>query len=189
MGFVALTAALPMSQAKAATISAPRVVPDVGSVRVSWKTIDGAISYSVETGRQANLCVTTSLSCRVSLHSADPVRFRLRAVTRTRVSVSSWSYTVTPRLLVVVAGQSNALGQESYVVDPSSKVNYFGPAFRNTADKVSHIAWLPWWTQKSPTTAWQPLTTPQYLMSDSGRTSPIFGPEIGLARKIWADTQ
>lgn len=188
-GIVALATAFPVTQANAATSPAPRVVPDVGAVRVSWKAVEGALTYSVETGRQGNLCVTTSLSCRIPLRSADPVRFRLRTETRTSVTVSGWSYTVTPHLLVVVAGQSNALGQESYVIDPSTRINYFGSPFRTAADRTSRIVWLPWWTQRSATTAWQPLTSSQYLLSDIGRTSPIFGPEIGLARQIWTDTR
>lgn len=189
LGFTLFLALAPSVRASAATIAAPRVVADVGSVLVSWKPVNGATLYSVESGRDLHLCVTKSLSCRVTLHTAQPVRFRLRVTTTTDELLSGWSYTVTPHLVVVVAGQSNALGQESYVVDPSNKTNYFGPRFRSVADSTSRISWLPWWTQRPPTSSWQALATPQYLRSDTGRTQPIFGPEIGLARQIWSDSR
>jgi hypothetical protein len=39
-----------------------------------------------------------------------------------------------PRLLLIVAGQSNATGLQSYAIDPVTKVNYFASTYTNGAD-------------------------------------------------------
>lgn len=180
---------LPVGGAHGATAWTPRIVPDVGAVRISWSPVAGATNYTIDSGRETALCVTKTLACRVALHDALSIRFRVRATTKSGVTLSAWSYTLTPRLVVVVAGQSNALGMESYVVDPTTKVNYFGTAFKSGADSSSKIVWAPWWTQRAPSSAWQKLTTPQYLLDDTKKTHPIFGPEIGLARRLFAAAQ
>jgi hypothetical protein len=104
------------------------------------------------------------------------------------------SRVVTHRTLVVLAGQSNATGAGSWAVDPTTGINYFAPPYTNGADAASTISWAPSFGIPPPKgggmTGQVPLDSPQ-LLGDSN-TPPnymqFFGPEIGWARQIYADT-
>jgi hypothetical protein len=95
------------------------------------------------------------------------------------------------RDLIIVAGQSNATGAESFAT--TSGVNYLAPPYTNGADALSTITW------------WEPYVYPvkgtrvgriQFVPAplDAPQTLPqfyniqIFGPELGAAREIYADT-
>jgi hypothetical protein len=103
---------------------------------------------------------------------------------------SSLTRALPHRQLLVVAGQSNALGATSYAVDPTTGINYFSRRYRNGADSKSDITWPGWWELAPPatTTGLVPIDTPQILTFVSPKTR-IFGPEVGLARQIWTDTK
>jgi carbohydrate esterase-like sialic acid-specific acetylesterase len=97
-----------------------------------------------------------------------------------------------PRDLIIVAGQSNATGQESYAVDPTTGTNDVAAPFANGADSSSTITW--WQSYVSPNQQGQvddrqfvpvPLDTPQ---TSTVSNRQVFGPELGLARQIYHDT-
>lgn len=83
--------------------------------------------------------------------------------------------------LLVVAGQSNALGYQSYVTDPVTHQDVFTGAGSSPAD---HKVLLMWTESQVPSSGATPvpLDTPQVI---SGAPSPIFGPEVGLARYLY----
>ena len=85
--------------------------------------------------------------------------------------------------VVVVAGQSNALGFESYVIDPRTHHNLFTNASRSPADRRVLLTWDESGVRASGPDP-VPLDTPQFR---GGVTSPIFGPEVGLGRLLYAD--
>lgn len=88
-----------------------------------------------------------------------------------------------PKLdILVVAGQSNALGYQSFVVDPTTHKDVFTDASRSPADKKVLIMWDESGVPTSGSTP-VPLDTPQKL---KGSPSPVFGPELGLARQLYA---
>jgi hypothetical protein len=88
-----------------------------------------------------------------------------------------------PRLdVLVVAGQSNALGYQSYVVDPKTHKDVFTDSSRSAADSRVLLMWTESGVASSGTTPVK-LNTPQHLQ---GAPSPVFGPELGLARELYA---
>jgi len=94
-------------------------------------------------------------------------------------------------VLLVVAGQSNAVGTESYAFDPTTFTDYLAPPYTNEADATSAITWVP--SAHSgllpvPDGRLVGLDTPQILDSPSTPVQ-VFGPEIGLARQVWANTR
>ncbi len=84
--------------------------------------------------------------------------------------------------VLVVAGQSNALGYQSYVVDPRTHLNVFTDASRSPADRLVRLTWD---ETGVPSNGRNPvaLDAPQVR----GGTTRIFGPEVGLARSLYAD--
>ena len=84
--------------------------------------------------------------------------------------------------LLVVAGQSNAIGSQSYVVDPSTHRDVFAGSGASPADEHVLLTWDESGVTEehlSPVA----LGTPQ---DPPGTQSPIFGPEVGLARSLYA---
>jgi hypothetical protein len=85
--------------------------------------------------------------------------------------------------VLVVAGQSNALGYDSYVIDPKTHRDVFTDSSRSPADRRVLLTWdesqVP-----AASTGPVPIETPQNRI---GARSPIFGPELGLARALYAD--
>lgn len=85
--------------------------------------------------------------------------------------------------VLVVAGQSNALGYQSFVTDPVTHADVFTDKTRSAAD--SRVLFM--WTESGvPSNGAAPvkLDAPQDLV---GAPGPIFGPEVGLARALWAE--
>jgi hypothetical protein len=115
------------------------------------------------------------------------VRSLLVALAFAAATILSWSsaseVTASPPSLdiLVVAGQSNALGYQSYVVDPTTHKNVFTET-HSAADKKVLLMWN---ESGVPTSGANPvpLDTPQAL---AGAPSPVFGPEVGLARTLYA---
>ena len=85
--------------------------------------------------------------------------------------------------IVVVAGQSNALGAQSYVKDPTTHQDIFTDATRSPADTAVHLMWIETGVHTSGAVP-VPLDTLQHLPH---APSPVFGPEVGLARQLYAD--
>lgn len=89
-----------------------------------------------------------------------------------------------PKLVVlIVAGQSNALGYQSYVVDPKTHKDIFTDRTKSAADHHVLLAW----DESGVAGGGVPpalLDAPQRL---SGAPSPVFGPEVGLARYLYAN--
>ena len=79
---------------------------------------------------------------------------------------------VSHRALVLLAGQSNATGWESYAIDPTTHVNYLAPPYANAADARSTISWMPWTGYPRATgggaTGQVPLDTPQLATETDG---------------------
>jgi hypothetical protein len=84
--------------------------------------------------------------------------------------------------VLVVAGQSNALGYDSYVIDPKTHRDIFTDASRSPADRKVLLTWDESQVLAASSGA-VALDTPQIR---AGARSPIFGPELGLARALYA---
>jgi len=93
---------------------------------------------------------------------------------------------LVPRTLLIVAGQSNASGMGSRAVDPTTHVDYLKSPYTNNADSVDTIMWEPWGMVPMPSQVPVNLDTPQDMAYGGAQ---VFGPEIGLARQVWADTR
>lgn len=118
-----------------------------------------------------------------------PVRRRLAAIglvvaTVLGPTIASGATTHSlPKLdILVVAGQSNALGYQSFVVDPTTHKDVFTDSGRSPADKKVLIMWDESGVPSSGATPVH-LDTPQRL---KGAPSPVFGPELGLARELYS---
>jgi hypothetical protein len=94
----------------------------------------------------------------------------------------------------VVAGQSNATGAESFPRIATTGEDLLGPPAANGADHHDLISWTswspdgsrPWRIAGTPGPTPVPLDTPQQILwSKHGVPIQFFGPEIGLARRIW----
>jgi hypothetical protein len=95
----------------------------------------------------------------------------------------------TQRTLLILAGQSNASGLGSFVVDPATRTNYFAAPYRNGADATSKIEWEQSYISPGSSGGEKPLDTAQDLLPATILGyARVFGPEIGLARTIYADT-
>ena len=79
------------------------------------------------------------------------------------------------------------MGAYSFAVDPVSGVNYLAHPYTNGADKKSLITWAPLWMNAPPKAYPVGLDSPQ--MSTISSPVQIFGPEIGIARRVWTDIQ
>ena len=83
--------------------------------------------------------------------------------------------------ILVVAGQSNALGYQSFVIDPTTHKDVFTEQGSSAADHKVLLTY-----QESGTAGG--VLPPGRLDSSqkrSGASSPIFGPEVGLARYLY----
>jgi hypothetical protein len=84
-----------------------------------------------------------------------------------------------------MAGQSNVTGYLSDATDVSSGADFFAAPYANGADEQSTIAWCQSFVVPPRTRRPVPLATPQ-VRGGSAKVQ-IFGPEIGLARTLFAD--
>jgi Carbohydrate esterase, sialic acid-specific acetylesterase len=107
----------------------------------------------------------------------------LAAATTLCWSAATSDAATAPQLdILVLAGQSNALGYQSYVVDPTTHKNVFNENHSAANKKV-----LLMWDESGVASSGKvpvPLDTPQRL---AAAPSPVFGPEVGLARALYSD--
>lgn len=195
---VAVTASLaPAAAASAgsALVPAPRLLrahAEVGQIRLTWKGVAGALSYRVSSSPKGNGCRSTGLSCNVPATTSTPWRFSVRAeLAGGRSARSAWTNALPIRRVMLLAGQSNATGAESYATDPVTHVDYFADGQASDADRKSSLIWpgVPWMVQSFPDVKPLPIRTPQYIadIEHQGTTVRIFGPELGIARQLWED--
>jgi hypothetical protein len=191
----AVAVATPGTAAAAtATLATPSdvtVTPGVGAVTVSWGEVgSGDVLYSVTSSPAGASCtVVAQSSCTIPDTSVTPYSFTV-AATEPNTNPSAPSHPtppLAPHLVLVVAGQSNANGYESYAVDPVTGIDYMAPPYTNGADSHDLITWLPWSVLQGDGATPVPLDTPQQIGSPTDAVT-VFGPEIGLARQLWADT-
>ena len=154
----------------------------VASLKISWTKLSAHhVTYIVSSNPIGKSCqVVDSTNCDIAVTDSLPWTFRVTAYVPGAASISStWSAPVLRRYLVIVAGQSNAIGATSYVVDPTSHVNYFSAAYQNSADVHDLINWQPFDLKSSSTGVPVALDTPQMFYGHE-----IFGPELSLARTL-----
>jgi hypothetical protein len=176
------------------TLSAPSglgVTPGVGAVTVSWNLAPGPKETYTVTSAPAGLsCVVAGKStCVLSDRSSAPYSFSVVASRKgdTSSTASTATPPLNPHLVVVVAGQSNATGRESYAVDPTTGTDYLAAPYANGADANDLITWEPWSVLQGNGATPVPLDSPQQLPDGATTVTTIFGPEIGLARQLWTD--
>ena len=166
-----------------------KVTPGSGSVTVSWAAVGAGVTYTVTSVPAGLSCTTTTTSCPLTDTVSTPYTFSVVASAPgdTSSPPSAATPALKPHLVLVVAGQSNANGFESYPVDPVTGVNYFAAPYVNGADTHDLLTWEPWSVLQGAGANPVPLDTPQQITGTSGPVT-IFGPEIGLARQLWTDT-
>jgi hypothetical protein len=163
------------------------VTPGVGAVTVSWSPVSVPKETYLVTSAPAGLTckVAGKTSCTMADTSSEPFSFSV--VTSSKGNPNSPASTPTtpldPHLVVVLAGQSNATGQQSFAVDPTTGINYLADPYTDGADANDLITWEPWQMLQGNGATPVPLDSPQRIL-DGTQT---FGPEIGLARQIWTD--
>jgi hypothetical protein len=89
-------------------------------------------------------------------------------------------------MVMVLAGQSNATGFESYAVDPDTGINYLAAPYANGADANDLITWESWDVLQGDGANPVPLDTTQSIESGQSVVN-VFGPEIGIGRQLWND--
>ena len=189
-------AAVGAGAAGAVPIDAPsipsdvRVVPGVGQLKVSWSATGRQLSYEVRSTPEGLSCTVTRRSCTFPATTSTPWRFSVRAINSSgRSSWSEPSAAIAVRTLLIIAGQSNASGWESYPVDPVSGVDYLAAPYANGADAVDRLEWMPWLILPGMGRTWTTLNSPQrWNWPGVSEHRTFFGPELGLARQLWADT-
>jgi len=186
----------PASAPSMSTLISPtgvRVTPGVGTATIAWTPDQSSgVTYTVTSSPTAKSCtVIDTTSCTVPVTDSTPWRF---SVTASDLSGSSPPSPLTPvvrhRLILVVAGQSNAVGTESYAFDPITFTDYFTAPYTNEADSASSITWMP--SSHSgllPAPENGPVNLDTAQMLDTATPVQVFGPEIGLARTIWTGTR
>jgi len=191
----ATTAASPLAPAGAATTrsatpAVPRAVhvtPGVGTDTVSWTAPTAragvqVTSYLVTSLPSGKTCTTTATSC-VLTGIVDRTRWRFAVAARDAAGLgrrSAWTLPLHEAVIVVVAGQSNATGAESYAYDAATKRAVFDG--RSAADRGVFLSLDgPFWRQATIPPG--PLEYPQ--VSSANHAQVLFGPEVGLARGLW----
>ena len=165
--------------------------PAATGISLHWSRSPGRPTYTVSSSPPGKGCTTAAVTCTVPVDDTTPWTFSVTASDGRTTSAPSASTTpVRTRRVVIVAGASNAAGFESYAVDPSTRVSFFAPPFASPTDRTSTIVWLPWLTDPAPKVVPMPLRTPQRITATTPDTGgrQIFGPELGLARQLFADT-
>ncbi len=172
------------------TPSGVAVTPVVGGVVVSWlPEPDTHVHLTVTSTPPGLTCtVVDRTSCTLSDRVSTPYSFSVAAQRHGLAPPPPSAPTVplAPNLVLVVAGQSNATGIESFAVDPVTGVDYLAPPYTDGADAADLLTWEPWQVLPAPATTPVPLDAPQVSTADGAPA--VFGPEIGLARQLWADT-
>ena len=168
--------------------------PGVATITVYWHSPHKTgVTYTVTSVPTGKGCVVVGLaSCTFPVTQSTPWRYQVIASIGSLSSAESALTPVVPhRTLVVLAGQSNATGAQSYPVDPTTGINYLAAPYINGADTTSTISWMPWFVypvKGHKKTGQVALDTPQLEVVSTGKPVQIFGPEIGWARQIYSDT-
>jgi hypothetical protein len=171
-----------------------KATPGLASIEVTWKSsVRKGVTFTVTSIPIGKTCsVVAQLRCGVSVTDSTPWQFHVTAsIGSTSSAPSTLTAPVRHRILLILAGQSNAMGAESYPVDPTTGVNYLAPPYTNGADSLSTLSWYPWLVAppKHPGKTGQvPLDTAQWLSPIGAPKVQIFGPEIGWARQVYSDT-
>jgi len=163
------------------------VAPDVGALVVSWQPPTqvgrGPLTYQVRSVPSGQQCSTQGLWCRFQVRDATPWRFTVSAANGAGSGPASpLTFPFRHLTVLVVAGQSNAIGFESYAIDPVTHRHVLATAPIHSASQHSLIDWVESGVPDSGATP-VALSTPQQLV---GAPSPIFGPEVGLASSLYA---
>lgn len=165
------------------------VTPTVGGIRVSWNLDpQTGVTYVVHSSPSGlNCSVQDQSSCAMEDRTSVPYSFFVTAKGGgSRASSSRPTAPIDPHLVLVVVGQSNATGWQSFVTDPNTGIDYFAAPYTNGADSHDLITWEPWWVYAPSSSSPVPLDSPQ--VCSIGPANTVFGPEIGLARQLWTDT-
>ena len=200
IGFVALLIALVIGWGGGgdpSTLAAPRapqVRPGVGSLIVSWSPPSGYATASEAEVRSypADRACTMDGPERCTMSGVDdatPWQFSVRElIANSWTAWSARSTTVPHASIAIVAGQSNATGWESTVIDAHGK-----NVLTESSSPADAVVWIAWDQPNSviPTKAGLGAAVPVPLLSDqtlSNASWPsltgkkIFGPEISMAR-------
>lgn len=86
-----------------------------------------------------------------------------------------------PYSVLIVAGQSNAAGAESLVVDPQNNIDVFGAQTVQPADSQVQMRFDNGWNNSDSRINPVPLST---LQADPNQPA-TFGPEVGLSRRLY----
>jgi hypothetical protein len=191
LAVTAATLAAPAASAALAPLTGVSRTLNAGAVTVKWtKLLARGFTYTVTSTPPGKGCVVVdATACRIVVEDSTPYQFSVTATNGTDTTApSALTAPYRTRTVLIVAGQSNAQGLNSFVVDPVTKVNYFAAPYTNGADTHDQIAW-----RQSPIKRQQPipvgLDSAQLTAANILGTSyvSIFGSEIGLARQVWAD--
>ncbi len=173
----------------------PTVTPGVESLVVTWSAPlegTGVESYQVTSSpRATKTCTTTALTCTFAgIRDATAWRFAVRYETASGWSpFSSYSNVVPHRSLVIVAGQSNAVGLGSVALNHG--INLL-TSTATSADRAVKLAWdQPFDANPNPvglsSSGPVKLSTPQLRSWGApGQIGAVyFGPELGIARDLY----
>ncbi|HEV3212197.1 MAG TPA: sialate O-acetylesterase [Acidimicrobiales bacterium] len=165
------------------------VVPGVGRLTVSWappsNVLGAAVRYTVRSVPAGRRCSTTTTSCTFR-HVDDATRWRFRVTAATSSGRGPASRLTAPppqMTVLVVAGQSNAVGIDAFAIDPTTHHDVLSSARIDEAAGST----LSIWRESGVPDAGPPpvpLTTPQALVD---APSPVFGPEMGLVTRLYED--
>lgn len=169
-----------------------KVTVQVGQVTVSWtKLAATGVTYQVSSLPAGKTCsVVDQDHCVFAIADSTRWRFEVTATTAAGTSLpTAPTRYYKQRTLIIVAGQSNALGYGSLAVDPATRVNYYQSPYRNGADSASTITWAHLSLIPMPADHPVKLSSPQNFTMADGSRRRIFGPELSLARDLYADHQ
>ncbi len=159
----------------------------LGSATISWTKIPRPlVTYvALSSDGKSTCAVVDATSCTARINGLQPVSFTVTGHTTTSFGLplstlpSAPSSVLAVRVVVLLAGQSNATGSAAPGTDfPSSPLS-------TPADQQAHLVWDPFDYLPAPRSGWLPLSAPQQA---KGAVSPSFGPEVGLARTVFAET-
>ena len=168
------------------TAEVARSSSGLGAATIHWNKIPRAnVTYVAMSSDGKSSChVLDETSCTAMVNGLQSVSFSVTGHTTTPFGLPLSTITSLPsatlpvRVVVVVAGQSNATG----VAAPGS--NFPAISLSTEADEQARLTWDPFDYLPVPRSGWLPLSTPQQA---KGSSAPSFGPEVGLARTAFLE--